>query len=54
VAEFGLLLRDSKFRQGSSYDQVVSLARSAKGKDANGYRAEFIRLVSSVSSIAKK
>lgn len=45
VAEFGLLLRDSEFKGNASYDNVLSLARSAKGNDAFGYRAEFIKLV---------
>ena len=45
VAQFGLLLRDSKFKGKSSYESVLRLARSAKGKDYHGYRAEFIKLV---------
>jgi Ca-activated chloride channel family protein len=53
VAEFGLLLRDSGYKQQSSYSQVVSLAKSGKGKDDAGYRSEFIRLVESASSFAK-
>ncbi|MBO9683279.1 MAG: VWA domain-containing protein [Flavisolibacter sp.] len=53
VAEFGLLLRNSEFKENSSYQQVISLAKSAKGKDVNGYRSEFINLVSSTTSLAK-
>lgn len=45
VASFGLLLRNSSYKQQSSFDQVIQLAKSAKGVDENGYRAEFIRLV---------
>lgn len=45
VAQFGMLLRDSEFKGDSSFDNVLKLARGAKGKDVNGYRAEFIRLV---------
>jgi len=45
VAEFGMLLRDSKFKADASFDQVLRLAKKSKGKDDNGYRAEFIRLV---------
>jgi Ca-activated chloride channel family protein len=45
VASFGLLLRDSKFKGNYTYDKVVQLATGAKGKDAEGYRSEFIRLV---------
>ncbi|MBC7902811.1 MAG: VWA domain-containing protein [Gemmatimonadaceae bacterium] len=54
VAEFGMLLRGSSFKQSSSFDQVLSLARSAKGEDINGYRAEFIRLVQAAGSLVKK
>ena len=45
VAEFGLLLRNSKHKEKASFEQVIALAKNSKGKDENGYRAEFIRLV---------
>jgi Ca-activated chloride channel family protein len=45
VAGFGLLLRESEFKGNISYNQVISLAKGAKGKDSEGYRAEFVRLV---------
>src|SRR5205085_784073 len=45
VAEFGMLLRNSEFRANASYEQVSNLARKAKGKDEEGYRFEFIRMV---------
>lgn len=45
VAQFGLLLRDSRHKGASSYDDVLRLANGAKGADAQGYRAEFISLV---------
>lgn len=54
VAEFGLLLRNSAFKQQGNYEQVLNLARSAKGTDANGYRAEFISLVQTGTLLAKK
>ncbi len=44
VAEFALLLEDSKFKGDASFDALLSRARRAKGKDEKGYRAEFIRL----------
>jgi len=52
VAEFGLLLRDSKFKKDANYKNVLSLAQGSKGKDQFGYRAEFIRLVEIASSLA--
>lgn len=45
VAEFGMLLRDSEFKGRSSFSTVLELARSGRGPDRHGYRAEFIRLV---------
>ncbi len=45
VAEFGLLLRNSKHKGNASFQQVLKLAKNSKGEDENGYRAEFIRLV---------
>jgi Ca-activated chloride channel family protein len=53
VAEFGMLLRESKFSQNGDFRQVLSLAKSATGKDVNGYRAEFIRLVSAGEAATK-
>ena len=44
VAEFALLLEDSKFKGNASFDALINRARGAKGKDDEGYRAEFIRL----------
>lgn len=45
VAEFGMLLSDSKFKSASSFDHVLRIAKNAKGKDEEGYRKEFITLV---------
>lgn len=45
VAEFALLLENSKFKGGASFKDVIERARAAKGADEEGYRAEFIRLV---------
>jgi Ca-activated chloride channel family protein len=44
VAEFGLLLRDSQFKGKACYQNLLELARNAKGQDKEGYRAEFIKL----------
>jgi Ca-activated chloride channel homolog len=53
VAQFGLLLRNSEFKGNSSIDQVVSLARNAKGEDDEGFRSEFIQLVRTASSFSE-
>ena len=54
VAEFGMLLRNSEFRSDASFDDVLKLARKARGNDEEGYRSEFIRLVESAESLAKE
>jgi Ca-activated chloride channel family protein len=48
VALFGMLLRDSQYKEEGKLETVVSLAESARGDDREGYRAEFIRLAKSV------
>jgi Ca-activated chloride channel family protein len=52
VASFGMLLRNSEFKQNASYTRVVQLANTAVGKDAEGYRKEFIKLVKTAADIA--
>lgn len=45
VIEFGMLLRQSDYLGEASFDQAIKIAKEAKGKDKEGYRAEFIKLV---------
>ncbi|MFD1143982.1 von Willebrand factor type A domain-containing protein [Larkinella insperata] len=52
VAEFGLLLRDSEFKGNAHYPQVEALARQALGRDPEGYRSEFVRLVKLAQSLS--
>ena len=52
VAQFGMLLRDSEFKQSSSFDNAWELANDAIGDDDEGYRAEFLKLVRSARSLA--
>lgn len=53
VAEFGILLRDNNNKANATYDQVIELAEGAIGKDPEGYRKEFVRLVKSVKMLPK-
>ncbi len=53
VAEFGMLLRNSPYKQQSSMGQVISLAKAAQGEDKGGYRTEFVRLVQAAKLLAK-
>ncbi len=53
VAQFGLLLRDSRYKGSASVDSVISLANAANSHDLNGYRGEFINLVSQAKRLIK-
>ncbi|HWK89138.1 MAG TPA: von Willebrand factor type A domain-containing protein [Longimicrobium sp.] len=44
VAGFGMLLRDSEHRGTLTLDQVIRMAERSRGRDPQGYRADFIRL----------
>ena len=44
VAEFALILEGSKHKGDASFAKLIERARTAKGEDREGYRAEFIRL----------
>jgi Ca-activated chloride channel homolog len=50
VAEFGMLLRDSKSKGHSSFENCLKLAKESIGEDRDGYRAEFITLVEKLRS----
>ena len=45
VAEFGMLLRNSRHKGRASYADVAALARAMRGEDMDGYREELIRMV---------
>ena len=52
VAELGQLLRGSQYRGTASFASVAARARKFRGDDAEGYRAEFIKLAELASSVA--
>ncbi|MFL5381515.1 MAG: vWA domain-containing protein [Longimicrobiaceae bacterium] len=52
VAEWGMLLRESRFRGTASYAGVAQLARGALADDRGGYRGEFLRLVEASQRLA--
>jgi Ca-activated chloride channel homolog len=54
VAEFGMLLSDSQFKSQSSFGHVIQTSADATGKDAEGYRKEFIALVKKANEIKNK
>lgn len=45
VAQFGLLLRDSRYRRNASFINARSLAEGSMRNDLKGYRGEFLDLV---------
>ncbi|MFD2719337.1 von Willebrand factor type A domain-containing protein [Hymenobacter monticola] len=45
VAQFGMLLRQSEQRGTATWAATEQLANGARGADADGYRAELVRLV---------
>ncbi|WP_373056536.1 von Willebrand factor type A domain-containing protein [Zunongwangia sp. H14] len=50
LALFGMNLRESEFTNGKSTALVKELAEKGRGKDREGYRAEFIRLIKSLEN----
>ncbi len=53
VAEFGLLLKHSYCPEGVSYDGVLKRVQESLGKDAQGERVEFFRLVKMARFLAE-
>jgi len=53
VAAFGMVLRKSKHKGNFTIDAVIELANSAKGKDSEGYRAEFVKLAKAAKKLLK-
>ncbi|HEY2349895.1 MAG TPA: von Willebrand factor type A domain-containing protein, partial [Puia sp.] len=53
VAQFGMLLRNSEFKQHSSFDKTYILAKNSLGKDSEGYRTEFLQLIRDAGRITK-
>ena len=52
VAGFGMMLRNSPHKGDLTYDAVLSTATRSMGKDASGYRAEFIDLVRKAKTLS--
>jgi Ca-activated chloride channel family protein len=45
VSAFGQLLRGGRYTEGYGYEDVLRLARGARGDDAHGWKGEFLQLV---------
>ncbi|PWJ37999.1 vWA domain-containing protein [Sediminitomix flava] len=53
VAQFGMLLKNSKYRGNATWDSTKELAKGAKGRDDEGYRAEMVRLIENARILSK-
>src|SRR5262245_15449735 len=53
VAEFGMLLRASKNAPSASYESAIARARKFRGDDADGFRAEFVKLAELAASLQR-
>jgi Ca-activated chloride channel family protein len=51
VAEFGMVLRESEFRGSATLGSASALAKASRGEDADGYRAELVRLIETAKGI---
>jgi Ca-activated chloride channel family protein len=51
VAEFGMLLRNSKHAATGNFESLMARARRHRGSDPDGDRAEFIKLVELAASL---
>lgn len=54
VAEFGMVLRKSEFRQSSNYEHAWKLAKGSMGEDPEGYRSEFLKMIKNAESLTRK
>jgi len=51
IAEFGLILRNSEYKKDASMEEVIAMAKGARGEDEEGYRSEFLKLVRLADSL---
>lgn len=54
VVQFGMLLRNSKYKGDANWDSVLEIAQGSLGADKNGYRAEFVDLAKKAREVMKK
>ena len=52
VAAFGQILRGGRYTGDFAYDDVLVLARAARGDDPDGYRGEFLGLVRTAAALS--
>ena len=52
VAEFSMLLTDSKHKGAATWKHCLEMANNAIGKDTEGYRAEMLGLIGKAQAVA--
>jgi len=53
VAGFGMLLRDSEFKQEADYDLMIAMGQSSLGADKEGFRKEMIKMMKNMGAMAQ-
>jgi len=53
VATFGMLIKNLDYVEDADFKTVLKWAKSARGKDENGYRIEFIKMVETSQFMSK-
>lgn len=51
VAEFGLKLRNSRYKGSANYNDSLNLAESSLGSDLKDYRLDFLKLIDKAASL---
>ncbi|HIC78546.1 MAG TPA: DUF3520 domain-containing protein, partial [Sulfurovum sp.] len=54
VAGFGMLLRESKYKNELKFSELIELAKDSKGIDREGYRAEFVKMMEQAELLVDK
>jgi Ca-activated chloride channel family protein len=54
VAAFGMILRDSPYKGAATFDGVEELAKEGQGRDVEGYREDFLKLVGQAKRISPR
>lgn len=54
VAEFGMLLKNSKFKGEAAYSRLLERTQELSKADVNGYKQEMIELIKAAQSISDK
>lgn len=52
VAEWGLLLRNSRYKGTANFNKLLATANSTRGNDLKGYRTEFVELIGKTKNLS--